>query len=179
MPSTTTNLPTNLLRLASDAHTNSNSTSSNAQQQRLRVCTAGFCVTHARPRAERNFIGPVCYPCLTPPCTSPPSPGPAPGPAPGPCTDCVEIGHPTAATAGIRMCLTAAAAKKQEPVTVAACAGGAAAVGDAVAATATAVWHVDKKSGGNTLLFEDEPTLCLRPTQPPMIPADCKVGTSR
>jgi len=119
------------------------------------------CTTNAAFKAANGgFLGPLCYECTDPSssqCSGPVGPTPTPpGPAPKGGVTVASVGFPG-------QCLAPVKIGKQAAVLLVAC-------NDSLAA----VWSISAKG----VVATSDNKLCLRPTQPPKIPADCKAGTA-
>jgi hypothetical protein len=135
--------------------TNTN-THARARQGNFTNCTTN----DAFKAANGGFLGPMCYACLAPPCTPPAPPSPTPGPSkPTPAPPASLVRLQSASSAG--MCLVAAAGSKSAVVQLVEC-----------TAARARCWSVEKGKG----LFYLGSGFCLRPQNPPKVPASCVAG---
>ena len=110
--------------------------------------------------AHRGFIGPSCVACTnaaSPACRPTPPPGPTP-PTPTPPADLVTVMSATA-----RRCLGTTGAGKLSQLTLVDCTDARA-----------RVWDVSSSA----VAYKGDTSLCVRPTNPPTVPASCKTGTT-
>lgn len=113
------------------------------------------CTTVAAYKAAHaDFLGPVCYPCAHPPCTSPTPPPPPPPPGPAKAGELLR-----SMTSGLCVQFNGARAG----VSLTSCNN----------ASAMQRWS---SNGEGAVLPSQDSSMCLRPTNPPKVPASCVAG---